>query len=508
MPIKRIQRIRCLISLRQELSRVCMKFIISPIAFLLAISLYGSVENDLFDLHAIRDASTLETKVLSDWQLSQQDASIRQKLIEITVCEWWTGQKVRIPVTLNVPVNGPPCRNVLLMNMGLNLKVATPNGVARTLLKEYGVGVVLVGMGTIEGMNPLGQLHLGMRQQLLDTKRVRYSAGWIWGMSQMRGLTAAIAESDYFRPEKVLATGGSKRGVGSIVAGIHDDRFTAILPVVAPPIGNPGGVFVQGTEPRSVIEADKRFYADLDAGKLGLDQSIKEALLDRAARWGNTRITVEQARGAGWSKKEIAQIENKVRDFARIVNYLPQVQERGLDYFFNVGTNDNVTPGLLELGKRFPDFPVYIVPGGQHGGPGTAGFTRRVTTLREVDDNLMSFARYHYFQDRRFLFPPKIETEWNAAARTLVVKARFEEGIEPEENQIWWAIDTSEPGTLASQYDTWEQAPLRSVGDGHYRAKLAFPKKPKRLDFVTVHTHIENGLPLTISGPYLRFPNH
>ena len=215
---------------------------------------------------------------------------------------------------------------------------------------------------------------------------------------------------------------------------------------------------------------------------------------------------MEQARAAGWSKKEIAQIENKVRDFARIVNYLPQVNDRGLDYFFNVGTNDSVTPGLLELGKRFPDFPIYIVPGGQHGGPGTAGFTRRVTALQEVNDNLMCFARYHFFQERSFVSPPKIETHWDAAARTLIVKARFAEGVEPQQNQIWWTMDKSEPGTLASQYDVWEKVRLHSVGGGTYSAKLAFPKKPKRLDLVTVHTHIENGLPLTISSPYLRFP--
>ncbi len=483
-----------------------MKFLSCVFVFLFSFPLFGSKATPLFDFDEIRDSSTLEVEVLSDWQLSKQDASIRQKLIEITVCEWWPGQKVRMPVTLNVPASGPPCRNVLLMNMGLNLKVAMPNGVARTLLKEHGVGVVLVGMGTIEAMKPSGQLHLGMRQQLLDTKLVRFSAGWIWGMSQMRGLTAATAESDYFQPVKVLATGGSKRGVGSTVAGINDDRFTAILPVVAPPLGNPGGVFVQGTEPRSIIEADRRFYADLDAGKLGLDQSVKAALLDRASRWENTRITVEQAQAAGWSKTEIAQIENKIRDFARIVNYLPEVNARGLDYFFNVGTNDNATPGLLELGKSFPDFPVYIVPGGQHGGPGTAGFTRRVTTLQEVNDNLMSFARYHFFQDRSFVIPPKIETKWDAAARILVVKARFAEGVEPQKNQIWWSIDKSEPGTLSSQYDIWEKAALHPVANGVYSAKLAFPTKPKQLDLVTVHTHIENGLPLTISGPYLRFP--
>ena len=442
---------------------------------LLSFSLFGPKATPLFDLNSIRDASTLETEILSDWQLAQQDASIRQKLIEITVCEWWSGQKVRIPVTLNIPASGPPCRNVLLMNMGLNPKMATPNAVARSLLKEHGVGIVLVGMGTIEAMKPVGKLHLGIHQQLLNTKNILYSAGWIWGVSQMRGLTAAMAESDYFRLAKVSATGGSKRGIGSTIAGIHDDRFTAILPVVAPPIGNPGGVFVQGTEPKWLVEADKRFYADLDAGKLGLDQTVKEALLDRSERWANTRISVEQARKAGWSRKEITEVENKVRDYARIVNYLPVVKAHGLDFFFNVGTNDGVTPGLLELGEHFPSFPIYIVLGGQLGGPGTAGFARRVPSLDAVSKNLISFARYHFFQDRSFVDPPKVEMGWNDKQRTLTVTARFPEKVDPQENNLWWAIDKSEPGTLASQYDVWGRCLCTRLGEGYTALNWLFP---------------------------------
>lgn len=481
-----------------------MKRSFYALPLLLSVPLFESVASNLFDLEAIRDASTLEVEVLSDWQLAKQDASIRQKLIEITVCEWWPGQKARIPVTLNVPANGPPCRNVLLMNMGLNPKAATPNGVARTLLKEHGVGVVLVGMGTIETMKPSGQLHLGMRQQLLDTKDVRYSAGWIWGMSQMRGLTAAIAESAYFQPEKVLATGGSKRGIGSAIAGIHDDRFTAILPVVAPPLGNPGGVFVQGTEPESLKAADQRFYNDLDAGKRGLDPSIKTVLLDRAKRWANTRITLEQARKAGWSETDIAEIENRVRDFSHIVNYLPEVAQRRLEFFYNVGTNDSVTPGLLELGTRVPRFPLYIVPGGQHGGPSTAGFTRRVTIQPEVTQNLMSFARFHFFRERSFIQAPTVETHWNESNQVLIVTAEFKSKVQPQKNNLWWCVDKSEPYTLASQYDTWESVPLRSLGGGKYAGRIEFAAKPQRLDVVTVHTQVENELPLTISSPYIR----
>ncbi len=107
------------------------------------------------------------------------------------------------------------------------------------------------------------------------------------------------------------------------------------------------------------------------------------------------------------------------------MNYLPEVETLAWIFFFNVGTNDGVTPGLLELGARYPDFPVYIVPGGQHGGPGTAGFTRRVPLLDAVNENLMSFARYHFFKDRSFVDPPKVEMGWNDKQRTLTVTGAF-----------------------------------------------------------------------------------
>ncbi|MGK0240956.1 MAG: hypothetical protein ACI92G_004447, partial [Candidatus Pelagisphaera sp.] len=56
----------------------------------------------LFDAETIGDASTLETNVLVDWRPVPGNPSLRQKLVEITVCEWWEGQSVRIPVTFIV----------------------------------------------------------------------------------------------------------------------------------------------------------------------------------------------------------------------------------------------------------------------------------------------------------------------------------------------------------------------------------------------------------------------
>lgn len=458
-----------------------------------------------FDIEAIRNTDSLETRVLQDWQPAPQDPAVKQKLLEITVCEWWPGQKVRLPVTLNAPAQGGPCKHVLVANQGLAKRPAMPRGGELELLKKHGVGVVLIGMSTIDAMEPQGELHLGMRRQLLETQDPRYSPAWIWGMSQMRALTAAMTEPDVFQPEKVLATGGSKRGIATAVAGIVDDRFTAILPVVAPPLGNPGAAaWVMGTEPEELLKIDEQFYADLESGKLGLDPEAKTALEERAQRRADNRVTLADAQKAGWTAAEIEAITDKVWDASRVTNYLPQLRKRGLEIFYNVGTNDSVSPSLLELGQKFPDFPICIIPGGQHGGPATAGFTRQVPKLPEIQDNFGSFARHHFFGDRSFPSVPEIASEWSPDSKTLGVTVTFADGIEPEANTLWWNLNRSQPYTLPFEYDEWESVPMEKTGAGRFEATVTLSDALHRLDFVSLHTHTENGLPLTLSSPYQR----
>lgn len=456
-----------------------------------------------YDLAAVRDASTLETKTLEDWRPSTRDKSIRTKLLEITVCEWWPGQKVRIPVTFNAPLEGV-CSNIVVMNMGLGSRPATPRADELELLKQHGVGFVMIGMGTIDAMQPVGQLHLGMKRQLLKTRDPRFTPAWIWGMSQMRGLTAALAETNVFRTGKVLSTGGSKRGVATAAAGIHDDRFTAILPVVAPPLGNPGGPVVIGTEPPRHKRADEEFYRQLTAGKLGLDLEAKTALQDRATRRTAERVTLDEARTAGWSAREITDMTAKAWDVCRVTDHLPSLHRRGLEVFYCVGANDSVTPALRELGLRYPDFPIYIVPGGQHGGPANAGYTRRVPLSPDVRENFVSFALHHFFGTRSLPPSPTVAQTWNARQNTLSVTVSLPDGVASIENTLWWSIDRSEPFTLFFEYDQWEQKPMTADGQGKWSAEIKLAEPPGQLDILTVHKTIENDLPITVSSPYLR----
>lgn len=450
----------------------------------------------VFDIEAIRDTGTLEVEVLQDWQPAPKDQAVRQKLIEITVCEWWPGRKVRLPVTLNAPADRGPCRNVIVANQGLAKKTAFPRGGELELLKNHGVGVVLIGMGTIDAMEPKGELHLGMQEKLLETMDPRYAASWIWGMSQMRALTAAMTEPRVFRPEKVLATGGSKRGIASAAAGIHDDRFTAILPVVAPPMGNPGtDHFLMGAESERLQSIDAKFYGTHGSG-------VEQALRERAERRSNQRVSLERTREAGWTDADVDAITDRVWDASRIVDQIDELEERGLEIFYNVGTNDSVSPALIELGEHFPDFPVCIIPGGQHGGPATAGFTRQVPKLPEIRENFTSFARHHFFGDRGMPKAPTLEAEISGGEMKVVV--RFTDGTDPERNEIWWSFDRHPAYTLPFEYDHWDAANLEKREDGSYTATIPVSGKAERIDFLSLHTHTENGLPITFSSPYRR----
>lgn len=462
-----------------------------------------------FDLAAIREATTLETRVVQDWKPAPNDPSIRQKLIEITICEWWPGQKVRLPVTLNAPSSGGPCRNMIIGNMGLALRSTLPTGATLRLLKEHGVGVALVGMGTIDAMQPAGKLHLGMREHLLQTKDARFTPSWIWGLSDMRGLTAALAEQDVFQPTKVLATGGSKRGVGAAAAGIHDDRFTAILPVVAPPLGNPGGAYVVGTDAPEITQANEQFLVDLAAKRIpNLSTTAHAALVARQDRRADERITLEQARAAGWSEGEISAMNDRAWDICRTTGYLGAIQKRGLEIFYNVGTNDSVSPALVELGRRFPDFPIYIVPGGQHGGPKDAGFTRQVPSLPEVEENLFAFAQHHFFGARSMIAAPKVQTAWSPKSQSLRVTVKFQNGEDPPENQLSWSVNRHPPYTLAFEYDTWTSSPLKRDGAGEFHGEIKLAEGDETVELLTTHRHTVKNLSLSISSPLVRVETH
>lgn len=466
---------------------------------------HADIKTGSYDMAAIRDASTLETKVIQDWTPMAKDPAVRQKLVEVTICEWWPGQKVRLPVTFNAPANGAICKQIVVGNAGLVLKPAAPAGAMLRLLKEKGVGVVLIGMGTIDAMEPVPLLMSGMKEHMLATKDARYTPAWIWGMSDMRAITAAMAEKEVFQPQKVLVTGGSKRGVATAAAGIHDERVTAILPVVAPIIDPPGGPYVHGMMPDEITKMNEQFIVDLRAGKIpGAPVTAVEPLLAREQIRADERIDLAAAKAAGWSEAEMKAMCTGAWEVCRTTNYWSALKQRGLEVFYNQGSNDNVGPGLIELGQRFPDLPIYVVPGGQHGGAKETGFTKQVGGLPEVDENLFAFAMHHFFGTRRMVAPPKIVTQWNKDTRTLHVTATFPDGSEPQKNALWVSLDRHPDYSMQMEYDAWSSLPMTKTGTAAYEADFVVPAGAKTVNYETVHEHEEAGSTITLSSPALQ----
>ncbi len=470
---------------------------ILAVVVLTALSVHADITIGTFDLASIRDSSTLATQVIEDWHPNPKDATIRQKLVEITVCEWWPGLKVRMPVTMLAPAKGV-CTNVLIENTSSQLKVAAASGAKLRLLKEHGVGLVFIGCVPIDTMEPVGKLHTMMEERFIQTKNTRYTPAWIWGISDMRALTTAMAEKDVFQPKKVLATGGSKRGVATAAAGIADDRFTAIMPVVAPVIESPGGPYVEGMMPPEITQMNDEFIAAMT------DPVGREKLLIRQKARSDERITVKMARDAGWSEAEMKTACTAAWEACRTTNYLDVLKQRGTEIFYNQGSNDNVSPGLVELGRRFPELPVYIVPGGQHGGAKEAGFVKSVGGLPEVDENLYAFAQHHFFGTRRMVGPPKVTTQWDKAKKHLAVKVVFLDGSEPQDNTLWWSVNRHPDYSIQMEFDAWTSTPLKKTGTATYSGETTIDGDVQTLDVITVHAHTENGSTLTVSSPEIR----
>ena len=224
---------------------------------------------------------------------------------------------------------------------------------------------------------------------------------------------------------------------------------------------------------------------------------------ERDQRRGDQAITIQEASAAGWSEAEMLQMNDEAWNACLIAKHLDAVRKRGLAFFYHVGTNDNVCPALRQLGEKQPDFPIYILPGGQHGGPKTSGFTLQTPSQPEADENLLAFARHHFFDARSLPTPPKLEVV--ALGNRLRVTVQIAAGTLSQRNALSWCVNRHPPCTLATEYDRWDSVALTANKDGSFSAEIEVPATAKTIDFVSTHTQEEGGLPFHFSSPYKRW---
>jgi hypothetical protein len=254
---------------------------------------------------------------------------------------------------------------------------------------------------------------------------------------------------------------------------------------------------VEGTLNPAITKMNEEFVAKMsDAGRA--------AMLVRQKARSDERLTLDSVRAAGWSEAEIKAASSLAWEVCRTTNYLDALKKRGVEILYNEGSNDNVGPGLIELGVRFPQLPIYIMPGGQHGGAKEAGFTKSVAGQPEVDENLYAFALHHFFGTRSLLAAPKLTAHWNKETHLLQVQVVFPDGVEPQANELFWSVNRHPDYSMQMEFDSWDSAPLAKTGPGTFTGEAKVAGAVKTLDVITVHKHTENGTTLTVSSPEVR----
>ena len=254
-----------------------------------------------YELAGIRDPQTLAVEVVHDWRLVPGAPPTRQKQIVVTACTWWPGRDIRLPVIFVAPAEGGPFPFVI-SSIGLTSgRAVRPDELEQALLPS-GVAFVRVGIGQIDQMESSGILADEMNALFLKTKEVRYTPPWFWGLTYM------------------------------------DDRVTVVVPLVAP-------IY---SEPQYNPE-----YPDLDEEYLRLAEMGKtELVVDevsrlRAIRANKNRYLLDDDYlDAGWTRQDMADAEWRLGELHLALYNVPRWDARGVDYFFQMGTNDNITPRL------------------------------------------------------------------------------------------------------------------------------------------------------------------
>lgn len=457
-------------------------FLSAAIAILFIAS--ESPAMDVFDMEAIRDASTLEIEVLQDWHVVQGRVATRQKLVTINVGDLWKGQAYRVPVRMVVPVDRK-AKGFHLTGSSTPDRLkqdARPNAVFQQLI-EGGVGLVYT---VVQEPGTYGQRELSSEsekrfaQTLNPRFKIQY---WAWPATLMRAITTAYAEVDHFEKGKIAASGGSKNGASPSMAILHDDRMTAIHATVSPIWDSPLRLCDRETWDRHLAQGGSQ--RGFSGGHYG--PNFNQRALDAGQSWKDL-----QAFAAG------------ISDQVFISRNLNALRERGVEMLFHPGTHDMVAYDLVWGGSHHPTIPVYLGANTGHGGKG------HPRTERD-QQNKSAFLLRHFFPEsvkQPLLTPPRIETRVDG--KRLKVTVRFADNSGEESGRIWWISDRGPDGSpsyLKELIPNENSMEMKREGTA-WVAEIPIASGAKHLDVFTNHRKIidyqDQKLRTYLSSPYTR----
>ena len=459
-------------------------------ALLLLFSSYAAMADsqriELFDMEAIRDASTLDTEIIQDWHRVGGAVPTRQKLVTINVGEMWPGQSYRMPVRMVVPAEGKAKGFHLTGgNSPDQLKQATRLSPLDQELIKGGIGLVYTVVQVLE-RSGLGELGKASEARFLRTlnphDKIQY---WAWPATMMRAVTAAYAETDHFEVGKVAMSGGSKNGATPSMAIIHDQRMTAVHASVSPIWDSP------------LRLCDRRAWDELEAGT----GPLRHAFL--GGHFGPIYNRAALASGHSW--KELQELAKNVSDSVFVTRNIDALRARGVDLLFHPGTHDFVAYDLFWGGKHHPTIPIYLRANSGHGKK-----TRHPVSERD-EQNKAAFLLRHFFDDvEPLLEAPTVEQ--HVDGNTLKVAVRFMTNSGEESGRIWWLFNRpadGSPGYLSKMIpeENWSDMDY-DKSQRVWTATIELDPRASRIDFFSNHRktirHHGKTYATYISCPYTR----
>jgi hypothetical protein len=440
----------------------------------------------VFDMRAISDPSTLEIEVVQPWQTVNGPVVTRQKLVTINVGQIWAGQNYRVSVRMVVPANRRAQGFHLTGgNSPMSLqRDVRPRGANLELLKG-GVGLV---MTVVQDPGSYGQVELGGAAEARFAKtlnphyKIQY---WAWPATLMRAITAAYAETDHFEEGKVAVTGSSKNGASPSMAIIHDERMTALHATVSPIWDSP------------LRLCDRKAW----------NRHLAEGGQQRGFSGGHFGPNFNQhALNAGHTWEDLQGFAEDISDQVFISRNIKDLRSRGVEMLFHPGTHDMVAYDMAWGGANHPSIPVYL---GSNSGHGKKGHPK----IERDQQNRTALLLRHFFPDEcreSLLSPPAIETE--VENDVMRVTVRFPPNAGEETGRIWWIYDRGPDGSPRYLQelipDENSKQMTHDSKQGVWTTEIKLDSSASRIDIFSNHRKMikyrELSYPTYISSPYTR----
>ncbi len=425
----------------------------------------AAAQPQLFDMDAIRDASTLDVEIVQDWHPVSGVVPTRQKLVTINVGEIWPGQDYRMPVRMVVPADRRAKGFHLTGgNQPNRLKQDTRLNPLEQELVQGDVGLVytIVQVLAQSGLGELGaESEARFFQSLNPRDKIQY---WAWPATMMRAVTTAYAETDHFEIGKVAMSGGSKNGATPSMAILHDDRMTAVHASVSPIWDSP------------LRLSDRAAWDELEA----LAGPLQHPFL--GGHFGPNYNRGALAAGHSW--EDLRKLAQVISDGVFITRNLDSLRAREVDMLFHPGTHDFVAYDLAWGGEHHPTVPIYLRANSGHG-------KREAHPGAERDEqNKTAFLLEHFFDELESLLEsPTVESQVNG--NVLKVAVRFKPGSGEESGRIWWIFNRppdGSPGYLSEMIPEENWAEMQyDQARSDWTATIPIDSRASHVDFFSNH---------------------